>query len=576
MVIEERAAARPAADTPRLRFADLPHLRSARVTWVTGIGLLLFSSAVVALYIGLFAPLLYAYVGDSSAYIEAARSAAAGEPLLYSVPYGYAAEMQIFRLWPPGYPVLIAAVASLGADAAPVALWLTRVSVWLLPITAFWAIRPAVGLPLAVAAALLSFTSPGILPDAHNTSSDPTYLVFATLSFGVFLRGVATEPSARRSSLLLALAGLLCAFSVCIRNGGLALIPAEAATIAVLSFAGGASFVQFFRRGLSFGVGLAIGLLPLVIWNMAAFGVLRPYEMAPSTVGVARNIHDLVAAVVFDLMPGIRPGALTMGVAVLSLAGVCALVVIGVLQIRRANVLRAQRIANDPLLADGSSEARGAFLILAACFGLAMALMTVAARSRYEWGEFITSRHVAPFDWLLLTAAIAALAAHVKQRRALLGGAFAVTAGLLVCRAGEVAASYARITAPIAENPGALSAVERSAIAPLHERFAMLAFSRSARVAALVNQVPRDCDIISNAATVVTIEHKRRARQLWETPPSLAAFASGKKPGVLIFLATPFQAIDGLQPPSPAYRTIRDPLFVAFVPPACEPGAAAP
>jgi hypothetical protein len=97
-----------------------------------------------------------------------------------------------------------------------------------------------------------------------------------------------------------------------------------------------------------------------------------------------------------------------------------------------------------------------------------------------------------------------------------------------------------------------------------------LAFSRSAAAADLIAHIPGHCDIVTNAAGVIQVSRRRRARQVWNANATMADFVRLAKPTVLIFVAVP--ALDTLQPPTPAYRAIRDPLFVAFEPAVCRPG----
>lgn len=517
--------------------------------------LLLVGGAAVTLYAVFATLLLYPYGSDGPAYIEAARSLLSGEPLLISGGLGNGPATQIFRLWPPGYPLLIAAVASGGIEAANAALWLTRLSVALLPLTVYWAIHRAIGRPLAVAAALLSFSSLGMFDNAHFVSSDPPFALLVALSLGVLLRGL-NESVGSGSRRLLVMAGLLTALAMSVRNSGIALILAEGATLAGLWVAKDGSFREMLRRGSSVAIGIGFGLVPLLIWNFAAFGVLTPYGMPPSTLSVAQNITVLIHAMVSDMLLLIHLGGRSAPfLAVLFFVTGAAMIAIGIAQFRA----QASHAGKARAAGRGEDRLRIAFVIFGASYGLISACMLVAARSRYQWGEPISERHVAQFDWLFAAAVLAVAVRLVGKWRG--GGATLIM--LAIClvglRAWYFLAAWHNTT--VARDEGTLQ-----------PRMISLMFSRSPAAQRLTAGVPSDCDIISNAAEVIQVSFKRRARMVWDDRTiATELFADLHKPSVLIFVASPSLDIQTLQPPGPGYRTIRDPLFVAFEADACRP-----
>lgn len=513
--------------------------------------LLLFGGAAVTVYAVLAAPLLYPYWSDAPAYIEAARSLLSGEPLLISVPFGYESETQIFRLWPPGYPVLIAAVASGGLDAADAALWLTRLSVALLPLAVYWTIHRAVGGPLAVAAALLSFSSVGMFGYSHLVSSDPPFALLVALSLGFLLRGL-DESGGHGSRRLLIIAGLLTALVVSLRNSGIAVILAEGATLSGLWIARDGSFGQMLRRGSRLALGIGIGLLPLLIWNLAAFGVLTPYRMPPSTMSVAQNVTDLICAMVSDMLLIQLGGRSAPFLAALFLVSGAAIIAIGIAQWRAPAAHAGKARAVDR----GEDRLRIAFVIFAASYSLISACMLVAARSRYQWGESISERHVAQFDWLFAAALIVTVQWLTKWR-----AAAAPLIMFAICLVGLRGWHF-------------FDGWQHMAVARdegrLQPRMISLMFSQSPAAQRLIAGVPSDCYIVSNATEVIQVSFKRRAHAAPDNW-TMESFANFRKPSVLIFVAFPSLDIQMLQPPGPGYRTIRDPVFVAFEADACRP-----
>lgn len=512
--------------------------------------MLLFGIIAVALYATFNGPLLYPYVGDSASFIEAARSLLSGKPLLISVPFGYQNETQIFRLWPPGYPVLIAVVASAGIDAAEASLWLTRLFVALLPLAVYWAIHRAVPRSVAIAGALISGSALGILRDANFVTADAPFAVIVALSLGSLLRSLDENDSARSFRLLI-LTGILTALAITIRNSGIALALAEGATLASLWITKEASFVRTLRRGVGLAIGAGLGLVPLLTWNLVVLGQLRPYGMPPSTVGVAQNVSDLMNALVYDLLPVM----LLRGQAapILATLLVVSASVIGLIAVRR---LRAQLRVGEAAGELSEFRRRAAFLTFSVSYSLISATMLVAARSRYEWGELISERHVAQFDWLLVTSVLTAITGLIPARRAATAALVAVVASTIALRCWYfVGVHQDYVEARDAGQPVASTAA--------------LAFSKSTAAAHLVRSIPDHCDIIGNAALVIQATYQRRSRMVWNAAFKMEDFANLSKPSVLIFVPTPKLDIQILQPPGPGYRTIRDPVFVAFQPEAC-------
>jgi hypothetical protein len=78
--------------------------------------LLVAGAGVVSIYTASVAPLIYPFItGDSAQYLETARHFRAGEGLMVT-PWlqQYDADLVPLRIFPPGYPLLIAIVSYLG------------------------------------------------------------------------------------------------------------------------------------------------------------------------------------------------------------------------------------------------------------------------------------------------------------------------------------------------------------------------------------------------------------------------------------------------------------------------------
>jgi len=310
-----------------------------------------------------------AWMGDAARYIEATRSFLRGEPFLLHGLDGPAP----MRLWPPGYPLLAGLVALSGLDAPDSALLLAQASVALIPAACYWAVVPQIGRLAAFCAAAVCVTAPGVLAYANLVSSDPVFLVVAVLALGALIRG--------RFS--------LCMFLAClgrlIRNSGIALVLSIGIT-ALLDSPG----IQVFRqRCVSLLAGGVAPMLALIGWDLWALGTLSPYQMPPSTLGWWTNARAMGRSIAFDLVP------------VTSLADVLPSLIIYAACLALAAVVIVGAAWRNRFVPVPS---RRACLSLGLYFCLGT-IMTVTARTRYEWGEIIWARHAAQYDWLLLPLA---------------------------------------------------------------------------------------------------------------------------------------------------------------------------
>ena len=329
-------------------------------------------------------------MGDATRYIEATRSLLHGHMLLIRGPDG----AKPMALWPPGYPVLGGLLALTGLPAQEALLLLTRVSLAACVPAAVWALTPAIGARFALLAGILCVTGPGLLPNANLASTDAVFCCVSVLAAGCLIRG--------RFLLL----GFLIALGLCIRNAGVAL----AVTAAVVIVLDERPSCTTLARLVRVGIGAAPPTIALMAWNLIALGSLRPYAMPPSTLGLLRNIADLSASVMYDFVPMFRLAHLVPWLIPVGAILLIALAASGVALTRAAS---------------GSATRR---LMLFASFYVVIGfVMTVYARSRYEWAEPIWARHTSPYDWLLLPVVMAvALGARPNAVKAL------VVAGLVV------------------------------------------------------------------------------------------------------------------------------------------------
>lgn len=332
-------------------------------------------AAVLLVHLFVRAP-VYPYTPDSAGYIEQARNLVAHGKAI-SGPYDLSEDVALpSRLFPVGFAVVLAALSLTGIEPATLATatgWAAAVA---LPLLLFAAFRRVVGEWSALVVAVLSALSPGILTFAGFALSDLLALLLAVGAIGLALND-------QRAATWFA-AGVLAGLSYAIRNASLALLMAFAMYFAW----------QFFfpferkrpvERFLAFAIGVAVFVIPVLVRNLWVFGELNPYQMAPSTVGVEQNVRAYIQEFVYDFTAVRNVGRLVAWSAPgLAAAGVILLLLLYSL---RQRVHRLPAIRRDALVLCGAYTLLGAAVV-------------IAARSRYEWGELINTRHtlqVIPF-----------------------------------------------------------------------------------------------------------------------------------------------------------------------------------
>ncbi len=132
--------------------------------WRDHLLLTLFGMGLLGAIITLMLPLYYPYSNDTPGYLQEALNWLDGKGLLRGTAWHETQEdLAAFPLFPPGYPLEIAALSKLGLNlphAALAASWLA----WLLLLPAIaYAVRPLAGRWAAMAIAVLAASSPGLV-----------------------------------------------------------------------------------------------------------------------------------------------------------------------------------------------------------------------------------------------------------------------------------------------------------------------------------------------------------------------------------------------------------------------------
>jgi hypothetical protein len=211
---------------------------------------------------------------DSAAYIDCARSIREGRGFQTRVHSGL--EPQIWepmRLWPPGYPLLVAGAMTLGLSPHDAALAVSVVcsGVFVIIVLGYYAKQ----LPFAIAAMLgVAFVSMKALLNAGAMCwSEGPYLLLTVVSLFSLMKGTT---GVRNAIYWLFVAGLTGGLSWCVRNVAVALL---ASSICYLLL----QFPRFRLREVALAIcvwlgGWALASGWLVLWNVSTFGSPNPYS----------------------------------------------------------------------------------------------------------------------------------------------------------------------------------------------------------------------------------------------------------------------------------------------------------
>ncbi len=440
--------------------------------WLAIVALLAGALAVVT-YDRLLATYRYPYSGDSASYIDMAASLLReGRPLVtpWDVEPGDRDAVPQ-PLFPPGFSVLIAALTPLFGDVRVAALYPSRVAAALLPLLIVVLFRGAISDAALAWVAALALLSQGVRDWHFLAYSDVPALALAVVALGALARGLGlTGPPRRGAVAWLVLAGFAAGVAYTVRNAGLAVLAASVLTLGHARWRG----LGPARASLHWLAGASAPLAALLAYNLATFGSLQPYDMPQSTRGLRANVGDYALAQLEDL--GVPERLLAAGppwLAVLAMAAVAALFAVSCSRLRR-------------------EPARQGLVTLLAGYCAAGALLLIASRSRYEWGNFIDSRNVLQYSFayaLMLALAASVLVPPRGRRFAALVAALAL---------GSVATATVR---------------DVRAVRGYHQE-TWLALSQDRAVMSAARGLPADALIASNAAVLFRLGVPRPVREL--------------------------------------------------------------
>jgi hypothetical protein len=370
--------------------------------WLMPVIALALGVAIVVAYDLAVTGSRYPYSGDSASYLEMASSLAQEHrPLV--VPWELVPverDRVLQPLFPPGFSLLIAGLAPLAGSVKAAALWPGRVAAALLPLLVLLAFRGQAPDAALIGVGLATLMSEGTLYWHFIAYSDVPCLALTIAALGLLTRGLTGRP------IWLIGAGVAAALCYALRNAGIAVLLASVAAILLE-----ARPAPVLRRAFAFWLA---GALPVVAaikaYDFAMFGSLEPYHMAPSTRPFFDNLRDWVQSLLADLhLRAADAGPIGPAAALAILAAAVAALAFGYYRLR------------------SSHASRTVFVALALYIGAGGSVL-VLARSRYEWGDTIDTRHALQYSWSILLLAVVIVRATLGARGRWIGGGLAAAA----------------------------------------------------------------------------------------------------------------------------------------------------
>lgn len=340
---------------------------------------------------------------DSASYIECARSIRSGKGFLVRQERGLDPVIwKPIKLWPPGFPLLIALTQALtGLDALTAGVVVSLFCVGLFLAVFIWISLELLPGAIAFPAAFFIAVMHPTLMISAMCWSEGAYLFASVASIACLM---AWMKPIKRPSFWLFSAGVWAGAAYGIRNVAVALI---AATVLFLVCDGRRSFNVLARNLLIWagGVVLAAGLV--VLRSLMVFGSLNPYAMPASELTLQQNIQRAAWVILRDLTTW-HTAATILSRGLMPLFYLALLAAVLLFCLIRSYGRKQNK---------GPDFQRRVFLFMG-CYAAIYSAVLIFSRTRYYWwGEPINSRHLVQIYWILVV--LSAYAAVRIARRLL-------------------------------------------------------------------------------------------------------------------------------------------------------------
>jgi hypothetical protein len=346
----------------------------------------------------------YAFTSDSAVYVEYARHLSTGRGFPRAYPWEASQagrEPELNGTFPPGYGLLIGLLAPVSGGEPAAAVVASRLSAFLVPIALVVGFNGFLPRRSLLAIAAMVAISPGMIVGQFRALADFPYLLLAITSSALCCR--ATRP---RTALV---AGVIAGCGYWLRIVGAALLVSVPVAYTLLMVAY-KDERRFWRRQ---GVGWLAGALSvtalLLIVNSKQFGAIQPYKMPSSTVPLTVNLVTYARAQAIDIVggnafwrhvagePGRSRGQSASGMTLIVLS-------VGLVAFCLCRIIWTDAREGNPEQ-EGGRQRQVALVCLLLSYVAFGGAIVVVGRTRYEWGELITSRHALQYSWALLLCA---------------------------------------------------------------------------------------------------------------------------------------------------------------------------
>jgi len=338
---------------------------------------------------------IYWWTPDSVEYIEAARNYSDTKQLLISTDIYDLNKTAPFRLWPPGYPLLLSLIQDItGIDAQWISVIIPIISWVLIPLIIFVFIRPLLGGIPSALLSILVLTSPAVTEFGWKGLTDVPFLLIIVL--GLFFS--CRLNSGWQTTLSVFVGGVVLGVAYSIRTVGAAALAAVFLVYAMYFLVKRDERRKVLVRIIAWGTGAATVVIPLFIRNIITFGTLQPYNMPPSTVSLLRNIKIYIFSTVYDLLGARLEMLVGWDFVFFIVAATVTLVAYTFYQDSDPFIKNAHNLINE-----FRSLSPSVFIIITlSIYSVLGASIVIYARTTYQWGEQINLRQVMQYDWALM------------------------------------------------------------------------------------------------------------------------------------------------------------------------------
>ena len=383
---------------------------------------------VLALFAGLcaatisfFAP-FFPYGEDSATYIDQARSFMA-RGVFEKTPFGTEAADVVSipnKTSPPGYPLIIViSSVFLQLPVEGIAPFLSLAALILLPIVIVFSFHRVLGLLPALWIGILVVLTPTAVRHGYIAFSDTLSLVLVIYSVNRLLM-------ADNKPITWIYSGLLTGFSYLLRNANLGLLLSISLYLLWNIIIEPENRKEKINNGLVWLGANALIIVPWLIRNFLVFGKLQPYWMPLSNVSLGDNIHDYLKAQLDTLIAFSDFDKLLAG----NLWGIFLLLLLVAVLVHQVLTTWQcwQKIEKQTFF-------------IAVVYAAIGAAIVIAARTKYQWGEYIHARYALPYSCFIFVALVIVFKyATLKINTCNLGLGLAVT--LLITRVYELPKFY--------------------------------------------------------------------------------------------------------------------------------------